>query len=141
MTIEAAALISADEQRVLCWHLPAGRTSASVPDTTDLLELLLRHRPHMAGTAHSHPGDGVPGPSWTDVTTYAALEKYFRRRFKHWIASMDRMVSISWAGPDRYDYAVTVIAKDEEPAWAAELRQKSRGAEPAVQEQALGGQG
>ena len=143
MTLEAAALISADEQTVLCWHLPVGRTSASVPGDAalgpdDLLVLLVRHRPYMAGTAHSHPGGGVPGPSWTDITTYAAVEKYFRCRFKHWIASMDRMVVVTWSGPDRYDYTVTVVDEDKEPAWSAELRHKSASQSVEGQQQMLG---
>lgn len=129
MTIEAAALIHANGREVLCWHLPDGRTWASVPDTSELLQLLVQHRAEMAGTAHSHPGTGVPGPSWTDITTYSVLEKYFGTRFRHWIASMDRMVLVIWCGPDRYDYAVTAIDKAEEPPWAEELRCKSRSSE------------
>lgn len=130
MTLEVAALIHADEESVLCWHLPEGRTSASVPDTRDLLQLLVQHKAQMAGTAHSHPGTGIPGPSWDDITTYAVVEKYLRGRYKHWVVSMDRMVVVTWCGPGRYDYRVTFVDHDKEPSWAEELRRVSRASKP-----------
>jgi hypothetical protein len=123
--IEVVALITADGQSVLAWSLPEGRTSGSVPDTMGLLDLLIRHRPAMAGSAHSHPGCGIPAPSWTDLTSYAAWEKYFGRRFRHWIATEDRLVVVTWQGPDRYDYGREIIDKDKEPGWVAELRRRS----------------
>jgi len=130
MTIEAAAIISADEKEVLCWHLPEGRSEVGVPDTTSHLLDLLHSSQCMAGTAHSHPGLGVPAPSWEDITTYAAIDKYFRRRFKYWIASMDRAVVVTWCGPRKYDYDVAILDEGKEPGWVTELRRKSQGPDP-----------
>ncbi len=57
------------------WHLPEGRTMGSIPDTRALWDVFWEHRKlDYLGFAHSHPGSGIPGPSMTDLTTFAAVE-------------------------------------------------------------------
>ena len=127
MTLEAAAVISADEKEVLFWHLPADRSVAFLPDTAGTLwDALRKHWRQMAGTVHSHPGHGIPHPSYEDLTSYDAFEFWSDRRFRWWVASMDRLVRVEWEGPERYDYRVTPVDKDAEPPWVDELRRLSR---------------
>lgn len=71
--IEVGVVIGLDF-RPRYWHLPPGRTAGSIPDTRSLWDVLWEQRADVAGFAHSHPGSGVPGPSHTDVTTFAAIE-------------------------------------------------------------------
>ena len=43
--------------------------------------------PDLAGVAHSHPGGGIPTPSWEDLTTFAAVEDGLGQRLVWWIVS------------------------------------------------------
>jgi hypothetical protein len=122
-TIEAAVVVGADEKQVLYWHLPPNRHSVALPDSRKLWEVYWENRRSMSGQAHSHPGTGWPGPSWEDITSYEACESGLGRRYKWWIASMDRLVVVQWAGPGRYDYKATPV--HEAPPWVDELRRHS----------------
>lgn len=119
--IEAGVVVIAGEP--LFWHLPAGRTGGSLPDSPTLWEVLWEHRkaPDI-GFAHSHPGSGVPGPSWTDVTTFAAVELGLGRRLDWWITSSDHVILLGWRGPKKHNYYSNLV---EEPYWAAQLRAHS----------------
>lgn len=123
-TIEAAAVIGLDEEQVLYWHLPPGRRSVALPDSRKLWDIYWEHRASMSGQAHSHPGTGWPGPSWEDITSYEACESGLGRRYKWWIASMNRLVVVRWRGPARYDYETVRV--EHEPSWVAELRRLSK---------------
>lgn len=123
-TIEAAVVVGLDEAQVLYWHLPANRHSVALPDSPKLWDVYWENRHSMSGQAHSHPGLGWPGPSWEDITTYEACESGLGRRYKWWIASMDRLVVVTWCGPGRYDYAVAKVYT--EPPWVDELRRHSQ---------------
>lgn len=103
----------------LYWHLPEDRTSGSLPDSAALWDVLWEHRAVLAGVAHTHPGSGVPGPSFVDLTTFASIEKALGRRLSWWISSADRMILVSWVGPGRLDYGRRVVP--DEP-WVAGLR-------------------
>ena len=46
-----------------------------LPDSQDLWSFLWEHRKEVGGVAHTHPWNGPTGPSGTDITTFAALEK------------------------------------------------------------------
>lgn len=128
--IEAGMIIVFGQQGTIdaIPHLPAGRTGGSLPDSSDLWGKLWYY--HQAGTllgfAHSHPGAGILGPSWTDLTTFAAIEVGLGRRLDWWITSSDSIVRIVWTGPDKYDYNVRSIAERDEPYWAQELRDYSK---------------
>lgn len=107
------------------WHVPEGRSSCAIPDSRGLWEILYENRDVIQGVAHSHPGVGIPGPSHTDVTTFAAIEAGLGRRLDWWITSSNAMVVCRWAGPDRLSY--TSILLTVEPFWADKLRELSDG--------------
>ena len=77
----------------------------------------------ISGVAHSHPGGGVPGPSYTDVTTFAAVEAALGVKLNWWITSETHLIVATWAGPDRLSYTGKLI--EDQPSWANELREKS----------------
>lgn len=107
------------------WHLPAGRTGGSLPDSRQLWDVLWELRKsEVLGFAHSHPGSGIPGPSYTDLTTFAAIELGLGRRMRWWITSADHVILLGWQGPHKLDYAASLV---EEPSWAAQLRKYSEG--------------
>jgi hypothetical protein len=110
----------------LHWHLPPDRSAGALPDSRTLWDVLWDRRAQLLGFAHSHPGSGWPGPSWTDVTTFAAIEAGLGRRLTWWITSADRVVDLRWAGPGPHDYAVTQLS-DEGLSWLADLRRLSAG--------------
>jgi hypothetical protein len=106
------------------WHLPLGRTGGSLPDSRRLWDVLWDLRKEeLLGFAHSHPGSGVPGPSDTDRTTFAAIELGLGRRLSWWITSSDRVIHLNWCGPGKYNYSSFLV---EEPDWAQQLRHYSR---------------
>jgi len=78
----------------------------------------------VAGFAHSHPGAGQPGPSWTDLTTFAALEAGLGRRLTWWITSADRLISLRWCGPGKHDYEAE-SAEERGCSWLLDLRRYS----------------
>jgi hypothetical protein len=108
------------------WHLPEGRTGGSLPDSRTLWQVLWDafKADTLLGFAHSHPGSGVPGPSYSDVTTFAAVEAAIGRRLDWWITSSDHVVLLRWAGPDKLSYRSTIVT--EAPSWVAELRRLSQ---------------
>jgi len=122
--IEAGAVISR-EGSVLFWHLPPGRTAGSLPDSRTLWDVLWDafKSDTLLGFAHSHPGSGVPGPSYSDVTTFAAVEAAIGKRLDWWITSSDHVILLRWTGPDKLSYRATII---EAPSWVAELRRLSQ---------------
>ena len=108
----------------LHWHAPPGRCSVALPDSRALWDVLWTHRDQVLGFAHSHPGSGRPSPSWTDLTTFAAIEAALGRRLTWWITSADRVVTVGWRGPDPLDYAVRPH-DDAGLSWLADLRTQS----------------
>ena len=117
-----AGVIVVDGQPVY-WHSPKGRTGGSLPDSRTLWEVLWIHRKaESLGFAHSHPGSGIPSPSHTDITTFAAVEVGLGRRMVWWITSSDRVIALRWCGPGKHDYESEII---EEPVWARTLRKNS----------------
>jgi hypothetical protein len=124
--IEVGAVIKKNGE-VLHWHQPEGRTGGSIPDTRSLWDVLWENRDIVMGFAHSHPGSGIPLPSHTDVTTFAAIEAALGRRLFWWITSSTDAIACQWYGPGRHDYVSNTvgIATDNERAWIAELRTRS----------------
>ena len=125
MSIEAAVIIDVDGLAIH-WHEPPGRSAGHLPDSRDLWSIIWEHRDRIAGIAHSHPGSGVPGPSWEDITTFAAIEAALGRRLRWWITSADHVIEVLWHGPENHNYAGWVV--DDNPflrRWIAELRRRS----------------
>lgn len=120
--IEAGVVVSGEGPAF--WHLPQGRSGGSLPDSRELWDVLWDLRKEvLLGFAHSHPGSGLPGPSHTDLTTFAAIEAGLGRRLDWWITSSDFAIHLRWIGPDKFDYGQTVVP---DPSWAARLRDLSR---------------
>lgn len=103
MSIEAGVLIDLNYEP-LHWHLPANRNGVSLPDSRPLWNIIWENRDRIVGFAHSHPGLGVPGPSYEDVTTFAAIEAALGVRLAWWIISADSLAEFRWIGPDRLKY-------------------------------------
>jgi hypothetical protein len=64
----------------------------------------------------------VPGPSWTDITTFAAIESGLGRRITWWITSSTHVIALNWQGPHKHDYHAFLV---DEPDWANQLREHS----------------
>jgi hypothetical protein len=123
--IETGCVISTSDD-VLYWHEPPARTDGSLPDSSRLWQVLwdVFKDGTLLGFAHSHPGNGVPGPSYTDVTTFAAIEAALGTRIYWWITSDTHVVRLEWEGPGKLTYTSTIV--DEAPSWVDELRRLSQ---------------
>ena len=119
--IEAGLVFSGSA--AVFFHLPKGRTMGSLPDSRTLWDVLWENRKDpFLGFAHTHPGSGVPAPSCTDITTFAAVEAGLGRRVIWLIASSDYVVRVDWEGPGKHDYKTFLV---EEPCWTERLRDYS----------------
>lgn len=106
------------------WHLPPGRSGGSLPDSLDLWEVIWLHRKNISGFAHSHPGFGPPSPSYTDVTTFAAIEAALGRRLDWWICTSSNYRLFRWVGPDPLTYQEPAEYTTNVP-WLNRLREVS----------------
>lgn len=124
MVMDAPVEIGQSSAPVFYWHSPDGRTGGSLPDSRKLWDVLwaLRKAEYL-GFAHSHPGSGIPGPSMTDLTTFAAIEVGLGRRLVWWITSSDRTIELRWKGPGKLEYESRQI---DDPNWVHELRRLSK---------------
>ena len=120
--MEAGAVIGSGGDAIF-WHAPSGRRGGALPDSRELWDVLWQNRAAIQGFAHSHPGSGVPGPSYEDVTTFAAVEAALGRRLVWWIVSSDRVSVVIWCGPDKLSYAGESVCR--EPSWVKKLRELS----------------
>lgn len=123
MNLEAGVVVGY-EGEALFWHLPKGRTAGYLPDSRNLWDVLWDNRHNVYGFAHSHPGSGLPGPSWEDLTTFAGIELGLGRRLVWWITSSNGLAVVLWAGPGKYDYEV-LAADGSRVSWLDELRRHS----------------
>ena len=105
------------------FHAPTGRTSGSLPDSHDLWDVLWTNRAILLGVAHSHPGGGVPAPSHTDVTTFAAVEAALGVRLIWPIVTTDFAGAFVWRGPGPLDYSESVrrLTTEQLRPWVHEL--------------------
>ena len=107
----------------LYWYEPKAGCGA-IPDAADLWGQIWLCREDLAGVAHTHPGGGFPGPSPTDLTTFAAIEAGLGQRLDWPIVTKDEVASFTWRGPGRLDYGqldLNYIPSDI----VAELRRRS----------------
>ena len=132
--IEAGVVVDKNGQP-LFWHLPEGRTAGGFPDSRALWQALWDafKEDTLLGFAHSHPGSGIPSPSYSDVTTFAAVKAALGKRLDWWITSADHVVLLRWGAPDKhqetpnphfFSYHSTIVT--EAPSWVAELRHLSQ---------------
>ena len=78
---------------------------------TILWEVLWDNREILGGVAHTHPWSGAAGPSGTDVTTFAAVEKGLGQKLVWPVVTFTEVGYFEWVGPDRLDYAVLEIRR------------------------------
>lgn len=119
MSIEVAVIIDR-KGRPMHWHLPADRTSVSIPDDRDLWQIIWENRDNILGIAHSHPGAGVPVPSHTDITTFDAIDRALGRNLWWLICSETHLVA--WTSNQAIEGEVI-----GEPTWLPKLRRLSYG--------------
>jgi hypothetical protein len=121
--MEAGVLFDMDGNPIH-WHVPPDRTSVSLPDSRVLWEIIWFNRGRVAGFAHTHPGNGTPGPSYTDVTTFSAIELALGRHLVWPILSNDDSAIFRFNGPEKYNYGALPIKVAA--GWADLLRELSR---------------
>jgi hypothetical protein len=90
------ALVFDQEGNTIFWHLPPGRSGGSIPDTQSLWDVLWENRHRLGGVAHTHPWDGHPQPSDTDITTWHAIESALGKRLCWPIITMNEMTCFRW---------------------------------------------
>lgn len=122
MSMEAGVVLDSQGQPIF-WHVPPDRSVGYLPDNRSLWDVLWENRDNLLGFAHSHPGEGLPGPSHEDVTTFAAVEAALGKRLKWYIISRTGLVVCEWRGPHRLTYSVEPILSA--PAWLERLREVS----------------
>lgn len=108
------ALVFDTEGYPIYWHEPPDASTVALPDSRALWDVLWEHRAHLGGVAHTHPGGGIPVPSHTDLTTWAAVEVGLGRRLLWPILSDQVAPWYVWRGPGPLDYVF-------ETYWVGEL--------------------
>jgi len=122
--IEAGVLIATDDT-VIHWHCPHGRSGGLLPDSRDLWDIIWESRDRILGFAHSHPGDGIPIPSHTDITTFNAIEMALGRRLTWWITSHTQIVRLEFVETSTMHTGYDRYVMDIDPPWLHELRRLS----------------
>jgi hypothetical protein len=127
---EVAVVFDKDGQ-ALFWL--DGASGCAVPDSRSLWDIVWENRKVLGGVAHTHPWDGGTGPSGTDLTTFAAIEKGLNLSLVWPIITMthELYIAISPSGGDYYLERVPPPFTST-AAWKAiieELRRRSRGVE------------
>jgi hypothetical protein len=122
--MQEAGVVIGRSGQVLHWHLPESRTITYLPDSRTLWDVLWENRRLLVGFAHTHPGTGIPAPSYEDVTTFAAIEAALGRRLVWWIVSDNRIVTcLHRESGKRLDYEVQNFGRV--PEWVYVLRRES----------------
>lgn len=96
-----AAVVLGKGLEILYRHTPANRSAGYLPEGRLWDELVKHHQSgRLLGVAHSHPGNGPPMPSGTDLDTFETVESVYGLgvRLQWWILSLgDRTLShIAW---------------------------------------------
>jgi len=121
--MKEAAVILDQNMEPIHWHTPRA-SSGAIPDSRPFWDIIWENRNVLRGIAHSHPGGGVPSPSWEDITTFAGVELGLDRRLDWWItSSAPAVVVCRWCGPHKYDYEVQRVGAGS--PWVAELQRIS----------------
>ena len=119
---EARVIIDSTGQ-AFCWEQPEGRTSGSLPDDHSFWMTLWECRHELSGVAHSHPS-GCSSPSYTDLTTFAAIEAGLGFRLDWWILAGEILIHSHWVGPGRLSYESLPV--EQRPPWVAQLHEASQ---------------
>lgn len=117
---EAAVVVHLNGEPIF-WHTPPGSSAVYLPDSQTLWEVLWENRKNLAGVAHSHPGHGIPAPSWEDITTFDAIERGLGIRLVWWITTQDICEAFTYDDTKgRYNYVRRSL--EGQPAWLRRLR-------------------
>jgi hypothetical protein len=111
------------------WHLPQGRSQVYLPDSRQLWHVLwtCHQEGLLGGFAHTHPWSGEASPSYTDVTTFAAVEAGLGTRLVWPIVTFSEVKYFQWLGPDRLDYGLMEVRRFRiNKELIEELRKQSR---------------
>lgn len=119
---EAGVILDFDYEP-LFWHVPHDRSVGALPDSRNLWDIFWDNRQRVLGFAHSHPGYGVPAPSMTDLTTFAAVEAGLGVRLSWWIISGAAAICCKYEGPDKLDYRTYRVGYNS--PWVRRLREFS----------------
>lgn len=105
---------------VTYWHL--GDSGGSIDDSKKLWDEIwkVHKRGELAGFAHTHPGSGVPSPSSTDLSTFAAIESGLGKRLNWWVSSSD--VVKAWHFDNGCYMPSALYSEFLEPPWVKPLR-------------------
>lgn len=80
----------------------------------------------LLGTAHSHPGSGMTGPSWEDLTTYRGYEVGLGRKLTFYITTSTHLVAVKLTKHfPKIEWEVEEVPEDEYPWWVPMLREMS----------------
>lgn len=90
------ALVFGHEGETLAWHEPNGRHSGGLPDSAALWRFIEANIPNIGGVAHTHPWIGPARPSFTDVTTFRAIERGIGRVLVWPIFTFTDALYIQW---------------------------------------------
>jgi len=90
------AMVFDKEGKALFWLGPRDHTSSSIPDSQVMWQRIWEYRDIIGGVAHTHPWDGHPWPSDTDVTTFSAVERGLGKRLIWPIITMDDASFFKW---------------------------------------------
>jgi hypothetical protein len=137
-----SAVVIGNSNEALFWFLPADRSATHIPDSRLLWEYIWENREWIKGVAHSHPGSGIPVPSWEDLTTFSAMEKALGKELSWWIVTSDDWLEFRKDSKDD-DYSYGALqpmepSNREDPSWLSKLRQYSYcvGEEEILEEEA-----
>jgi hypothetical protein len=90
--MQEAEVLLGPNNSVIHWHTPNDRNGGALPDSRNLWDVIWENRDKVTGFAHTHPGSGSPGPSYTDTTTFAAIEAALGKHLNWPILSSDSQV-------------------------------------------------
>ena len=119
--MEAGVLLD-KKGEALYWHLPNNRSGGALPDSVDLWSVIWENRDNISGFAHSHPGFGLPQPSWTDITTFNSIENGLAKRINWFITSKNRLIVCTYKNDGIYTSKEVDGGKY---GWVSELRNLS----------------
>lgn len=118
--------MSEEGANILYWHVPPNRSSTLMPDDQALWDAFWDNRTKALTFAHTHPGGGVPAPSFEDITSFSAIERGLGRSIEWviassnaaiWLRMVDQKPEVFYVelGPSRHEWLTELRNKSNEP--------------------------
>lgn len=121
--LEASCAVDLSENEAICYYEPR-YSSVYIPDSQEYWDIVWENKDNIAGIAHSHPGNGIPNPSFNlDIKSFSSLDIGFGRKLKYWIISSTDVVVVQWVGPELYDFKIELETRNL--LWIQKLREIS----------------